>query len=59
MRDSEVKARPITAETSRATALLDFSAGIPLITGLARLVHVLAEADSPEYPALAPVGLDD
>jgi UDP-glucose 4-epimerase len=59
MKDSEVKARRITAETSRATALLDFSAGISLITGLARLVQVVAEADPPEYPALAPVGLDD
>lgn len=59
MKDPEVKARPITAETSRATALLECSAGIPLITGLARLVQVLAEADRPEYPALARVGLDD
>jgi nucleoside-diphosphate-sugar epimerase len=58
-RSSDGKTRHITAETSCAAELLDFSPRVSLVAGLARLVRVLTEADQPEHPALAPVGLDD
>jgi UDP-glucose 4-epimerase len=59
MKSSEVEPRHIAAEMSRALKLLDFSARTSLVAGLARLVRVLSEAEQPDYPALAPVGLDD
>ena len=58
-RSSDGKPRHIIAETSRAAELLDFAPRVSLVAGLARLVRVLTEADQPERPALAPVGLDD
>lgn len=49
----------ICAQTALATELLDFAPRVSLIAGLARVVRSLAEAEQPERPALAPVGLDD
>jgi hypothetical protein len=58
-RPSDGKTRHVTAETSCAAELLDFAPRISLVAGLARMARVLTEADQPEHPALAPVGLDD
>jgi UDP-N-acetylglucosamine/UDP-N-acetyl-alpha-D-glucosaminouronate 4-epimerase len=56
---SEARPGHLAAETSRATALLDFAPRISIIAGLARLVRVVVEAEEQERPALARVGLDD
>jgi nucleoside-diphosphate-sugar epimerase len=58
-RSGDTKPPHLTAETSRAAELLDFSPRISLVAGLARVVHGLAEADQREHRALAPAGLDD
>jgi UDP-glucose 4-epimerase len=55
----EAERHHLIADTSRATALLDFVPRIFLTEGLAELVRGVIEAEQLESTTLAPVGLDD
>jgi hypothetical protein len=58
-RDPDAPIRRIHARTALASELLDFTARVSLVSGLAQVVRWVVEADQPARSALAPVGLDD
>jgi UDP-glucose 4-epimerase len=58
-RDPHAPTRRIYAQTALANELLDFTARVSLVSGLAQVIRSVIEAGQPERSALAPVGLDD
>jgi nucleoside-diphosphate-sugar epimerase len=58
-RDPEALVNRMWGQTALASELLDFVPRVSLISGLARVVRSVIEAEQPERAALAPVGLDD
>lgn len=57
--DPGATAHQIAAATSLATELLDVTARVSLVAGLARLIRMSAETDQPGVRAFAPVGMDE